>query len=445
MAFVSPPGSPASPGRLLGLGSAISGGLGSVDPTVRGICGATDAGTICMRGPGGSYTSQTHSTAYEVGLDGRIKDERFAESTVGDQIHNVRETQQAYANNLTGVRKAAVERQLGGQSHKVITESTRHGEVQHKELYSGMAQEDLARFEVRWKTQGQTVVPQHAPPAAAMMSPTGAMISNGSPSSPKTSPRLVTLGAVSPPGSPRLWHANGSTPGGVNRGFGAVLGPTYVVQHAQPQPSLVQPSSPVGSPRMWVAAPSPQVHPTSPVVSPRGMGWAASSPQAFPASSWTMSQPSPSPSSPGCGGWAGPGAWSNTFGQVAINHDRDIGPLESPGHVGLAPPTPQGPAENRHHWQKARDVVDVTLTKEGSLHGMFGLQHAVSADGMWLIISWIRPDGILAVWNSMYPEKAVEVGDRIISVNGHQDIAEMRLQMTVDTVVLMVQRVHKHE
>merc|ERR1719359_2552558 len=72
-------------------------------------------------GPGGGYmSSSTMVMSSQMGADGKMHTERFAESTVSDG--RARESQQAYANSRTGMDKMGLERQLGERGRKMVKE-----------------------------------------------------------------------------------------------------------------------------------------------------------------------------------------------------------------------------------------------------------------------------------------------------------------------------------
>merc|ERR1719473_1525915 len=71
-------------------------------------------------GPGSQMSSSVMVMSSQMGADGRMHTERFAESTVSDG--RARESQQAYTNSRTGMDKMGLERQLGERGRKMVKE-----------------------------------------------------------------------------------------------------------------------------------------------------------------------------------------------------------------------------------------------------------------------------------------------------------------------------------
>jgi len=86
----------------------------------------------------------------------------------------------------------------------------------------------------------------------------------------------------------------------------------------------------------------------------------------------------------------------------------------------------------------AQRVFEVVVTKKPTER--YGFANVPSSDSRGLIISWIDANGLLAVWNARNPDKVVRQDDRILSVNGADNIDAMRAQLQFGTIRLRMQR-----
>merc|ERR1719316_2626021 len=97
-----------------------------------------------------TFTSQTVRSDFMVDSNQQVHTESFAESTVGNHVLDVRETQQAYSNSLSNIRKTALERQIRGQGRKVIMDYGQVGAERQTDLLVGITQNQVGQFGTRW-------------------------------------------------------------------------------------------------------------------------------------------------------------------------------------------------------------------------------------------------------------------------------------------------------
>merc|ERR1719321_40737 len=103
-------------------------------------------------GPGGQMSSSMMVMSSQMGPDGRMHTERFAESTVSDG--RARESQQAYSNSRTGMDKMGLERQLGERGRKMVKERNHFsGEERQTNLLRGMDESHQGQFDQDWQQQ----------------------------------------------------------------------------------------------------------------------------------------------------------------------------------------------------------------------------------------------------------------------------------------------------
>eukprot|EP00933_Yihiella_yeosuensis_P051226 TRINITY_DN4909_c0_g1_i1.p1 TRINITY_DN4909_c0_g1~~TRINITY_DN4909_c0_g1_i1.p1 ORF type:complete len:258 (+),score=68.77 TRINITY_DN4909_c0_g1_i1:87-860(+) len=114
----------------------------------------------------GTYHSQTYVSSKRVGANGEVETEKYAASAVGDWGAKTQEVRQAYANSHSGVERAALERIIDEQAHKVIKE--RHSRVKEQEkvdvqhdLYKGIKAEQVPEFEKRFAEEAVPKLPHH--------------------------------------------------------------------------------------------------------------------------------------------------------------------------------------------------------------------------------------------------------------------------------------------
>jgi len=134
-------------------------------------------------GGGGTYTQQTMVMSSSVGQDGRVRTERFSSSAVGDYNGQMREVQQAYSNNHTGVNKMSLERQLDGRGRKMVKEQyAATGEERTTDMYKGMSEDQSHDFERDWNARAKPRLPQHSQGMRPFMLSDGAGPAGGYPS-----------------------------------------------------------------------------------------------------------------------------------------------------------------------------------------------------------------------------------------------------------------------
>ena len=96
-----------------------------------------------------------------MGQDGKMHTEKFASNSVGDKSRNVLQTDQAYDNSATGIRKRAQERQHGKVGHKLIAEQNAAGAQQLTDLFKGGVNEQgLGEFNQRWGREAAPHLPK---------------------------------------------------------------------------------------------------------------------------------------------------------------------------------------------------------------------------------------------------------------------------------------------
>ena len=78
----------------------------------------------------GQFSSSTMVMSSKIGQDGKMHTQKFMSNSVGDRSRNVLQTDQAYDNSATGIRKRAQERQHGKIGHKLIAEQNAAGAQQ---------------------------------------------------------------------------------------------------------------------------------------------------------------------------------------------------------------------------------------------------------------------------------------------------------------------------
>jgi len=131
--------------------------------------------------------------------------------------------------------------------------------------------------------------------------------------------------------------------------------------------------------------------------------------------------------------------------------------VQARGHAATRAPSPPrqvGPIAHRTPEQlvtpavavteEVSDTVEVLLSKDAAgseAERRFGFANVPTRDGRALLMSWVDGAGLLARWNRMNPNKAVQEGDRIIRVNNvSENVEAMRAQLQLDIISMLVQR-----
>ncbi|CAE8632844.1 unnamed protein product [Polarella glacialis] len=183
-----------------------------------------------------------------------------------------------------------------------------------------------------------------------------------------------------------------------------------------------------------------------------GQGFCGFHPQGGPCPGMA---PAPPPFGHGQGcGLAPCGGLSPRGGPVLgyFNNGMPVAPNGMPGMPGMpggfaaSAPPPVRQYNNglpRNGWQEPppRDF-EVALSKDlrGQQPERFGFANVPSVDGRSLQVTWIDPNGLLGGWNRTYPDKIVQEGDLILSVNGLLgDVEAMRNQLQYNSVSMRIQ------
>eukprot|EP00397_Hematodinium_sp_SG-2012_P001879 GEMP01001884.1.p1 GENE.GEMP01001884.1~~GEMP01001884.1.p1 ORF type:complete len:979 (+),score=238.45 GEMP01001884.1:194-3130(+) len=117
-------------------------------------------------------------------------------------------------------------------------------------------------------------------------------------------------------------------------------------------------------------------------------------------------------------------------------------PMASCSPSASAFPTPNGAMAS-----SAYPITQATTSVEPAIHEVrliktpgerFGFTNITCQTA--LVVSSVDSGGILARWNSQYPDRAVTSGDIILSVNHQTDPQQMREQLQTDDLLLVIRR-----
>lgn len=112
---------------------------------------------------GGSFQCQTMSFSSSYGADGQVHTEQFSSSTVGDARQGIRETQEEYSNNRTGVERLALTRQRGDQRQKVGKERCHSsGQERQIQMLHNIPEDQADQWNEQWKQEVAPQLPAHS-------------------------------------------------------------------------------------------------------------------------------------------------------------------------------------------------------------------------------------------------------------------------------------------